>query len=69
MEDEMFSALALELRQNLDDLRVNLYKIYLFRLTFFKAPFQAVTDGEASLCQEVIQYFGGEGLSQRLKTC
>lgn len=42
---------------------------FLFHLAFLKTPFQAVADGEASLRQEVVQHFGGKGLSQRLKTC
>lgn len=37
------------------------------RLTFFEASFQAVTDGEASLRQEVIKQPGGKGLAQRLQ--
>lgn len=41
----------------------------LFHLAFFKAPLQAVADGEASLRQEVVQHFGGEGLPQRFQTC
>lgn len=42
---------------------------FLFHLAFLKTPFQAVADGEASLRQEVVEHFGGEGLSQRLETC
>lgn len=40
----------------------------LFCITFSEAPFQAVADGEAPLCQEVVQHSGGEGLSQRFKS-
>lgn len=38
-------------------------------LAFLEASLQTVADGDASLSQEVVQLFGGEGLPQRFQAC
>lgn len=38
-------------------------------LAFLEASLQTVADGDASLRQEVVQLFGGEGPSQRFQGC
>lgn len=38
-------------------------------LAFLEASLQTVADGDASLRQEVVQLFGGEGLTQRFHAC